>query len=49
MTTRDETVDIVVDDERIEGTVIAPNQVIPGVLFVHGGGGSQQQYLRSRP
>ena len=45
MTTRDETVDIVVDDERIEGTVIAPNTVIPGVLFVHGWGGSQQQYL----
>lgn len=29
----------------IAGTVIAPGTLMPGVLFVHGWGGSQQQYL----
>jgi pimeloyl-ACP methyl ester carboxylesterase len=45
MTTRDEAVDIAVDGQHIEGTVIAPKTVIPGVLFVHGWGGNQQQYV----
>jgi pimeloyl-ACP methyl ester carboxylesterase len=43
--TRQEAVDIAVDDEHIEGTVIAPQTSSPGVLFVHGWGGNQQQYL----
>jgi uncharacterized protein len=45
MSTRDHNFDIVVDDGHIAGTLIAPATTIPGVLFVHGWGGSQQQYL----
>ncbi len=41
----DEGVDIRVDDEAISGTFVTPGTLIPGVLFVHGWGGSQQQYL----
>ncbi|CDY77546.1 Hydrolases of the alpha/beta superfamily [Caballeronia glathei] len=29
----------------IEGTIVAPQTTIPGVLFVHGWGGSQEQYI----
>jgi pimeloyl-ACP methyl ester carboxylesterase len=43
--TRQEAVDIAVDGEHIEGTVVAPKTSSPGVLFVHGWGGNQQQYL----
>lgn len=45
MTTRDERVQIAVDHERIAGTFITPGMRMPGVLFVHGWGGSQAQYL----
>jgi uncharacterized protein len=45
MPTLEETVEITVDDERIAGTFITPGTLLPGVLFVHGWGGSQQQYL----
>ena len=45
MPTHDELVDIVVGDEHIGGTLVAPRTLVPGVLFVHGWGGSQQQYL----
>jgi uncharacterized protein len=46
MSTRDEPLDIAVDDDqRVAGTLVAPTTVIPGVLFVHGWGGSQEQYL----
>lgn len=45
MSTRDHTFDIAVDGERIAGTLVAPGSTVPGVLFVHGWGGSQQQYL----
>src|SRR5436190_16367656 len=45
MPTREQRVEIAVDARRIEGTVITPGQQIPGVLFVHGWGGSQEQYL----
>jgi pimeloyl-ACP methyl ester carboxylesterase len=45
MTTRDEAIDITVDDQRIAGTLVTPNTLIPGVLFVHGWGGSQEKYL----
>lgn len=44
MPTHEELVDIAVGDLHIEGTVVAPRTLIPGVLFVHGWGGSQQQY-----
>jgi pimeloyl-ACP methyl ester carboxylesterase len=45
MTTLDEKVDIQVDDQRIAGTFVTPGTLVPGVLFVHGWGGSQDQYL----
>jgi uncharacterized protein len=45
MTTRDEIVDIAVDDSHIAGTVIASASRLPGVLFVHGWGGNQTQYI----
>src|SRR5437899_11886167 len=45
MPTRDQTIDVVVGDGRFSGTLIVPGTQIPGVLFVHGWGGSQEQYL----
>lgn len=45
MATRSETVEIAVDDESIAGTFLAPASKVPGVLFVHGWGGSQQRDL----
>jgi pimeloyl-ACP methyl ester carboxylesterase len=48
MSLRHESVDIVVDGQRIGGTVIMREQrrpTAPAVLFVHGWGGSQEQYL----
>src|SRR3954464_2541052 len=45
MTTRDEAIEITVDDHRIAGTLVTPGTLIPGVLFVHGWGGSQEQYI----
>jgi pimeloyl-ACP methyl ester carboxylesterase len=44
MPTHDELVDIPVGDHHIAGTLVAPRTLIPGVLFVHGWGGSQRQY-----
>jgi uncharacterized protein len=48
MNLRDEAIDICVDGQPIEGTLIAPaalQQPAPGVLFVHGWGGNQDHYL----
>jgi pimeloyl-ACP methyl ester carboxylesterase len=45
MATHDDMVDIAVDGQHIAGTLISPASAVPGVLFVHGWGGSQQQYL----
>ena len=45
MSTRDHKFEIPVENGHIAGTLIAPATTIPGVLFVHGWGGSQQQYL----
>lgn len=46
MSTLEESVAIeVATDERIAGTFVAPRTLMPGVLFVHGWGGSQEQYL----
>jgi pimeloyl-ACP methyl ester carboxylesterase len=45
MSTRDDRVDIAVDDQHIAGTLVTPGALIPGVLFVHGWGGSQEQYV----
>ena len=45
MSTRESRIDVAVDGEHIAGTLIAPATSIPGVLCVHGWGGSQEQYL----
>jgi dienelactone hydrolase len=45
MTTDSTTVEIVVDDEHVAGTFLAPHAKVPGVLFVHGWGGSQERDL----
>ncbi|HEX2826331.1 MAG TPA: alpha/beta fold hydrolase [Burkholderiales bacterium] len=45
MPTHDRPIEIHVDGGHIAGTLIAPQTTIPGVLCVHGWGGSQQQYL----
>ena len=45
MDIRLDTVSIAVDDQQVSGTVLAPARRLPGILFVHGWGGSQQQYL----
>jgi uncharacterized protein len=45
MPTREEKIEIPLDTGRIDGTLVTPGRQIPGVLFVHGWGGSQQQYL----
>jgi pimeloyl-ACP methyl ester carboxylesterase len=45
MPTRDEAVPMLVDGEHLDGTLIAPSTRMPAFLFVHGWGGSQEQYL----
>jgi pimeloyl-ACP methyl ester carboxylesterase len=48
MTERSESVDIEVEGQHIAGTFLTPDRPAtnaPGVLFVHGWGGSQEQYL----
>ncbi|MBB4320507.1 hypothetical protein GGE27_003894 [Agrobacterium tumefaciens] len=45
MTALDETVEIAVDGETIGGTMLVPEAKLPGLLFVHGWGGSQSQDL----
>lgn len=43
-TTRDDAIEIEVGAVRLAGTLITPSTKVPGVLFVHGWGGSQEQY-----
>src|SRR5438045_8163155 len=45
MPTRDQMIEVPVGDGYIAATLVTPGTRIPGVLFVHGWGGSQQQYL----
>lgn len=45
MGTSSTAVEIVIQDEHIAGTFLAPNSKVPGVLFVHGWGGSQERDL----
>ena len=45
MPTRDEPIYIRVEDEYVLGTLISPGTLLPGVLFVHGWGGDQNQYV----
>src|SRR6185312_170474 len=43
MATRDEALEIAVGDHSIAATLIVPDMRMPGVLFLHGWGGSQAQ------
>jgi dienelactone hydrolase len=43
--TIDDRVEIAVDQQSIAGTFVTPAVTVPGILFIHGWGGSQQQYL----
>lgn len=45
MDVRLETIELDVERERICGTVLSPPSQLPGVLFVHGWGGSQEHDL----
>lgn len=45
MLANSEAVEIGVEGESIAGTFLTPNNKVPGVLFVHGWGGSQQHDL----
>src|SRR3990167_2544718 len=45
MSTLEETISIAADEAHLDGTLVRSATLIPGVLFVHGWGGSQQQYL----
>lgn len=45
MPVREENIDIQVEHGHIAGKIITPNVKVPGVLFVHGWGGSQEQYV----
>jgi dienelactone hydrolase len=45
MPTRDDPVEISTGSGTIAGTFVTPRRRMPGVLFVHGWGGNQEQYL----
>ncbi|MBC7212252.1 alpha/beta fold hydrolase [Pseudomonas mosselii] len=45
MTIESETVELQVEGESIVGTLVSPGSRMPGILFVHGWGGSQQRDL----
>lgn len=45
MATLEQKIDITTGDDTISGTFVTPGTLVPGVLLVHGWGGSQAQYL----
>ncbi|MFC7513654.1 alpha/beta hydrolase family protein [Herbaspirillum sp. GCM10030257] len=45
MPIHNDNIKIKVDGETIDGTLVTPGRKMPAVLFVHGWGGSQEQYL----
>jgi uncharacterized protein len=45
MSIHEEQASIEVGEARIAGTFLTPGTLLPGVLFIHGWGGSQQQYI----
>jgi dienelactone hydrolase len=45
MSTRDDVIEIAVGEHRLAATLVTPATEIPGVLFLHGWGGSQTQYV----
>ncbi|MCY1260614.1 Alpha/beta hydrolase family protein [compost metagenome] len=46
MSATSETIDIEVESSRLAGNFLSPRTHVPGVLFVHGWGGSQQRDLK---
>src|SRR5690606_5940808 len=38
-------IEILVEEERLAGTFLTPHSKVPGILFVHGWGGSQERDL----
>lgn len=45
-TTRSEAIELPVEDETLAGTFLTPDTRMPGLLFVHGWGGSQERDLK---
>lgn len=45
MTIESESIELAVEGECIAGTLVSPGSKMPGILFVHGWGGSQQRDL----
>src|SRR4051812_28488218 len=45
MTTRADVIEIAVDGKHMDGTIVRPDTLVPGVLLVHGWDGSQGEYL----
>lgn len=45
MSIQSESVDLQVEGDSIAGTLVSPGNKMPGILFVHGWGGSQQRDL----
>lgn len=45
MSISSESIEIAVDNQSISGTLLTPSAKLPGILFVHGWGGSQQRDL----
>lgn len=45
MTTRSDSIEIAVDGKHVDGTIVRPDTLVPGVLLVHGWDGSQAEYL----
>ncbi|CAM3310134.1 alpha/beta hydrolase [Pseudomonas floridensis] len=45
MSVRSETIEIQVNSQSISGSIVTPCEKFPGILFVHGWGGSQQRDL----
>src|SRR5690554_4666496 len=45
MATRSTAIEMIIDDEYVAGTFLSPDHKVPGVLFVHGWGGSQERDL----
>jgi dienelactone hydrolase len=46
MAIREQRTEIPVKSGSISATVVAPDTLLPGILFVHGWGGSQERYLQ---
>src|SRR5690606_41407701 len=45
MATSSTKIQVVIDDEHVDGTFLSPQSKVPGILFFHGWGGSQERDL----